>query len=155
MVQRLTEISIHRANEAIRFQGLGRVFHFIVLVLCGLALIVSLLLKQDGQELQLCGISWPLSCALYQTFGIKCALCGLTRSFCSMAKGELFAALRVHSLGPAVFFFVCLQIPYRIYALWSGSTNLKKLKRAGVYSVFGLAAALLINWFIYLGGLVL
>lgn len=126
-----------------------------VLVLCGLAVIVSLLLQQDGQELRLFGISWPLGCALYQTLGIKCALCGLTRSFCQMAKGEFFAALQFHSLGPAVFFFVCLQIPYRIYALWSGTIHLRKLKRAGAYSVFGLAAALLINWFIYLGGLVL
>jgi hypothetical protein len=155
MLQKLTEYSIDRIPGALRVQGSEKVLHFLVLGLCVLAVILSFLLQHDGQKLQLYGTGWPLHCALYQTFGIKCALCGLTRSFCSMARGEIFSALRFHPLGPAIFVFVCLQIPYRIYALCSGVTKREKLKRAGVYSAFGLAVALLINWFIYLGGLVL
>ena len=137
------------------FREPEKVFHFIVLAVCVLAVVVSLLLEHDGQGLRLFGNEWPLGCGLYQTFGIKCALCGLTRSFCSMAGGEFSAAMRLHPAGPAVFIFVCLQILYRIHALWSGRSGKEKLKRAGVYSALGLAAALLINWFIYLGGFVL
>jgi len=137
------------------FREPEKVFHFIVLAMCVLAVVVSLLLEHDGQEFQLFGTGWPLSCALYQTLGIKCALCGLTCSFCSMARGEFFAAIHFHPIGPAIFVFVCLQIPYRIKMLLSGNREQGKLKRAGVYAAFGLSAAVLMNWLIYLGGRVL
>jgi hypothetical protein len=131
------------------------VFHLIVLVLCGLAAIMSLLLHQDGNGLRLFGIQWPVSCALYENFGIKCALCGLTRSFCAMAAGELFEAVHFHPCGPAIFVFVCLQIPYRIYALWVSREVNGVLRRIGIYVSVGLAGGLLINWFVYLGGRIL
>ena len=127
----------------------------IVLFLCLLAVIVSLLLRQHGGELRLFGIRWPVSCALYENFGVKCALCGLTRSFCAMGAGELSAAAHFHPLGPAIFVFVCAQIPYRIHALWATREAGRKLRRAGVFLTIGLAGALLINWFVYLGGLIL
>jgi len=151
----LRKKSFRRPYEVVHLRDSEKVFHFIVLVLCVFAMAVSLLLKHEGQALQLFGTGWPLSCTLYQTFGIKCALCGLTRSFCSMARGELFAAIHFHPIGPAVFIFVCLQIPYRIKLLLSVKREQGKLKRAGVYAVFGLSAAVLMNWLIYLGGFVL
>lgn len=129
-----------------------KAWHLLVLVLCLFAVTVSFLMQYDGSGLALSGIKWPLKCALFQTFGIKCALCGLTRSFCLMAKGDFRAAASFHPVGPAIFFFVILQIPYRIYALWFGTTKLVKLRRIGVYSAFGIAAALLANWIVYLGG---
>ena len=129
-----------------------KVFHLIVLVLCGLAVIVSLLLYQDGKGLRLFGIQWPVNCALYENFGIKCALCGLTRSFCAMGTCEFSAAVHFHPLGPAIFVFVCLQIPYRIHALWATCENNGVLRRIGIYLAFGLTGGLLINWFVYLGG---
>lgn len=155
MLKIFTAILTSRTSIVIRFRGPETVFHFIVLASCVLVVAVSFLLQYDGQSLQLFGGRWPFSCGLYQTFGIKCALCGLTRSFCKMAGGEVIAAIHFHAMGPAVFIFVCFQIPYRIYVLRSGHSKNGKLRQAGVYSVFGLAAALLINWFIYLGGFVL
>jgi len=132
-----------------------RVYHMIVLVLCVLSVSVSLLLQHDGDGLRLFGIRWPASCALYENFGIQCALCGLTRSFCAMGAGELSAAAHFHPLGPAIFVFVCLQIPYRIHALWTTRQAARKLGRAGVLLAMGLVGGLLMNWFVYLGGLIL
>lgn len=120
-----------------------------------LAVMVSLLLQFDGDELRLFGIRWPVRCALYESFGIKCALCGLTRSFCAMGTGELTEAARFHPLGPAIFVFVCLQIPYRIHALWATREEKRKLRRIGIYLAIGLGGALLINWLVYLGGFIL
>jgi len=97
-----------------------------------------------------------MHCFLYYNFGIKCALCGLTRSFCSLAHGNLHESLTYHILGPAIFIFVCLQIPYRIYALVVYPKAVgRKPARLSMIVTAALAAALLINWLIYIGGLVL
>ena len=135
--------------------GRPRAFHIVVLVSCILIVLGSLLLSHRGDGLYLLGIEWPVGCALYQNFGIKCALCGLTRSFCSVAKGDVPRAAQFHSLGPALFVFVCLQIPYRICALLATETESRRLRLGGIYVAVVLAAAFLINWFVYLGGLVL
>ncbi|MHC4283885.1 MAG: DUF2752 domain-containing protein [Planctomycetota bacterium] len=50
-------------------------------------------------KLYLFGYKWPHRCPLYEIVGIKCALCGLTRSFCSLAHGNLLASIRFHTLG--------------------------------------------------------
>jgi len=124
------------------------------MILCVLAVTVSLLLRQDGDGLRVFGIRWPVRCALYETFGVKCALCGLTRSFCAMAVGELSSAARFHLFGPAIFVFVCLQIPYRIHTLWKTRKVNRLLRRVGLYLAVGLLGGLLINWLVYLGGLI-
>lgn len=155
MSQHCTSASISHMPEVGHSWEPEKVFHVIVLVLCVLAVTGSLLLRRDGNGLRLLGIKWPISCALYENFGVKCALCGLTRSFCAMGTGELSAAAHFYPIGPAIFVFVCLQIPYRIHVLWAAHTEKRKLKVAGVFLAIGLAGALLINWFVYLGGLIL
>jgi len=131
------------------------VCHTAVLGLCVFAVGGSLLLRHGDDGLYMFGIKWPASCPLYQTLDVKCALCGMTRSFSSIAKGDVSKAAQFHSLGPAFFIFVCLQIPYRICALSARRSDSRELQSAGNYVAVVLAAALLINWFVYLGGLVL
>jgi len=155
MSQPCTTLSISRIPKATHVWEPQKAFHIIVLVLCVLAVIVSLLLEYKGDALHLFGIRWPVSCALYENFGIKCALCGLTRSFCAMGAGELSAAAHFHALGPAFFVFVCLQIPYRIHTLWVKREEKRMLRRVGIYLAIGLGGALLVNWLVYLGGLIL
>ncbi len=155
MPESCTSVSINSMPEGRSLQGGVKMRHIIVLALCMLVVIGSLLLRYGGDGLYLFRITWPVSCALYQNFGITCALCGLTRSFTSMARGDIPAAIQFHPLGPAVFVFVCLQIPYRIYALWTARAENRRLRMAGIYSAIALAGALLINWFVYLGGLIL
>lgn len=135
--------------------GWGKALHIIVLALCVAAVGGSLLLQHGGDGLYLFGIEWPLNCRLYQDFGVKCALCGLTRSFSSVAEADLSEAVQFHPLGPVVFVFLSLQIPYRIYVLRRTGAENRMFRRLGIYSALLLAVALLINWFVYLGGLAL
>jgi len=155
MSEQCISISTDSLAERRPLPGQARVRHTVVLVSCVLAVSGSVLLRHGGDGLYLLGAKWPASCPLYQNLGIKCALCGLTRSFCSIAKSDFSRAAQFHSLGPAFFVFVCLQIPYRIYALLATHAENRKLRLTGICLAAVLAGALLINWFVYLGGLVL
>lgn len=127
--------------------------HKIILFVCIAILAGSFLFYTNGTDICFLGYKWPMNCLLYQTFGIKCALCGLTRSFCSLVHGDFQASVKFHHIGPAVFGFICLQIPYRIYLLKHSGAN-RILKRLNVGLAVTLAAAIFVNWFIYLGGLI-
>jgi hypothetical protein len=136
--------------------GLSKVHHTIILFICIAILIASLLSYLSGTGLCLFGFKLPIHCFLYRTFGIKCALCGLSRSFCCLAHGDLFQALQFHVLGPAIFLFICLQIPYRIRAIIIQPKKMnKKLIQIGWLLTAILLTAIFTNWLIYLGGLIL
>ena len=132
------------------------VFHIIILFLCAAILVGSLLLDLCEGELYLFGFEWPHRCPLYEFFGIKCSLCGLTRSFCSLTHGNFHQALRFHTLGPLIFAFTCFQIPYRIYALVIHPKRMnRKLKKINLSLTVTISILIFVNWFVYLGGLIL
>jgi hypothetical protein len=132
------------------------VLHILILLLCAAIAVGSLLFEFTDGRLYLFGFKWPHRCPLYETIGVKCALCGLTRSLCLLAHGDLRHSLKFHALGPAIFAFTCLQIPYRIYALAiRPKTVSRKLTRINLSLTVILFVAILVNWLIYLGGLIL
>jgi hypothetical protein len=131
------------------------VYHAVLLSICAAALALSLVLRPDADGLSLFGYPWPWHCWLHDTFGIKCALCGLSRSFCSLAHGDIVASLGFHPLGPVVFALFCLQIPYRLYALAVNPRTISaRLTRVHVTLVLVVGVALFANWLLYLGELV-
>jgi len=132
-----------------------KVYHLIVLLVCAAVLVGSFVLRPQGQGLSLFSYRWPFHCWLHETFGINCALCGMSRSFCWLAHGEPGTSLGCHHLGPFLFLFFCLQIPYRLYVL---AVQPGTIDRRLVKAHFGLAAVLCAamagNWFLYLEGLI-
>jgi hypothetical protein len=135
---------------------LDRVCHLAILSVCGAALIGAAVLRPSGEGLSFLGLRWPFSCWLHDTLGIRCALCGMSRSFSALAHGDIAASVQFHRLGPAVFALFCLQIPYRLYALALGPKRVSvKLARWHIGLVVLLCLAVLVNWFVYLGGLLL
>lgn len=132
------------------------VYHIVILLLCVSILLFSLLLNEKEGELYFLGLKWPHRCPLYETFGIKCALCGLTRSFCSLAHGDWHQALRFHFIGPIIFAFTCLQIPYRIYGIIIHPRAInRRLIKLNLCLTVAVTIVIFINWLIYLGGLML
>jgi len=132
------------------------VAHVTILAVCLAVLGCAAVLTPTQDGLTLFGLRWPFSCRLHETFGIQCALCGMSRAFCALAHGDLAAGSTFHRLGPAVFALFCLQIPYRLYALAIRphpiNRRLAKL-HTGLALLIGLAV--FVNWLVYLGGLVL
>jgi hypothetical protein len=130
--------------------------HIVVLSICVATLAGAFLLRPAEDGLSLFGCRWPFCCWLHETLGIRCGLCGLSRSFCSLARGDIAAGLHFHRLGPAVFALFCLEIPYRLVALAAGSRGIDaKWARLHLSVVALVCAAILVNWMVYLGGLIL
>jgi hypothetical protein len=56
----------------------------------------------------------PALCVSRALVGLPCPGCGLTRSFCALARGDVVGALRYHVFGPLVYvLFVSVSV------LWS------------------------------------
>ena len=50
------------------------------------------------------GRMMPFSfCAFRHLTGLPCAMCGMTRSFCALAKGDFLESLHAHPAGPLLF----------------------------------------------------
>ncbi len=132
------------------------VAHGTLLAVCLAVLACAAVLAPAQDGLTLFGLRWPFSCRLHDTFGIQCALCGMSRSFCALARGDLVGGFGFHRLGPAVFALFCLQIPYRLYALAIRPRSIGQ-RLAGLHTglVVLIGLALFVNWIVYLGGLLL
>lgn len=61
-----------------------------------------------------------LPCWFYKITGIPCLACGLTRSFVFTAHGQWISALKMHLLGPPLFFLTCALGVYFTIALTYG-----------------------------------
>ena len=130
-------------------------YHLIVLLMCAGVLAASFVLQPQEEGLSLFGYRWPFYCRLHETLGIQCSLCGMSRSFCSLAHGDLWASLGFHRIGPFLFAFFCLQVPYHLYALSiQPGTIDRRVVRAHCGLAVLLCAAIACNWLLYLEGLI-
>jgi hypothetical protein len=120
---------------------------------CVALVVGSSVFNPDQLGVRLFGFKWPMHCALKHTLGVKCALCGITHSFCAMANGDLSSAVQYHRLGPMLFGFIIFEIVYRMWAILISPKRVSLIMRkthTGLIVV--IAIAIFINWLIYLGG---
>jgi len=62
----------------------------------------------------------PVICSFRAMTGLPCPGCGLTRSFCEIARGNITAALAMHPLGPAVFLYLAWFVFSRLRLVFTG-----------------------------------
>lgn len=131
---------------------LARLHHIVILFVCLAILAVVFVFRVDELGLYLFGYKWPLHRLFHHPFGLKCALCGLTHSFYSLAHGDFQKAFQFHRLGPIIFAFILFQIPYRIWAIAIGPGEInKKLRRINALFAAIVLLAVFVNWLAYLG----
>lgn len=96
-------------------------FHIIMLSVALLVTTLSFVLNTDGPTdvvIPWLNMALPSTCSMQNMVGIDCPGCGLTRSFISLAHGNLDASLAFNPAGILVFGVVLFQIPYRIAQMW-------------------------------------
>ncbi len=131
-----------------------RVCHAVVLSFCAGVLTAAFVLRPHTESVTLFGCAWPFHCWLHDLLGVQCALCGMSRSFCSLAHGDIRASLAFHPLGPVLFALFCLEIPYRLRALLMRPGPWETwLVRTHMGLVALVCAAVFFRWLVYLGGL--
>ncbi len=131
----------------------NKAYHIVVLVLSVVIIFASVVLGIDRIGEAFFGFKWNIHCAMKHTFGIRCALCGMTHSFSEMALGDIAKAFEYHRLGPVAFIFVVFQIPYRVAVLSRGfRRTTSQLKKWNKYIAFALLAAVIINWLVCVAG---
>jgi uncharacterized protein DUF2752 len=96
-------------------------YHIVLLVLSSSVLIAAAVLSVRNQTevlVPLFGFPLPELCLMRRSLGIDCPGCGLTRSFISLAHGNLRGAWSYNPAGPLLFAILAFQIPFRIHQLW-------------------------------------
>jgi hypothetical protein len=93
-------------------------------------------------------------CAFLTFSGWPCPTCGLTTAFAYMARVQMAAAWRAHSLGPLLFSLTVLTIPYALHSAVRGAQGgavpraQSTMRRVGALplATLTLTAALLVAW---------
>jgi hypothetical protein len=127
--------------------------HWVFLGIALTIVVLAAVLRVRGEhQVVLPWIEQPLPevCTLKRYLGVSCPGCGLTRSFISLADGDLFRAWRFNPVGPAIALLVCFQLPYRIVQLWRLYRGLPEiqLRRLGGWGLLILATALFTQWLV-------
>lgn len=130
----------------------GRYLHLLILLICLVLVITAFVLPPDQIIAQRLGLRWHFYRLLDNAFGLRCASCTLARSFSACAQGQLSRAFKYDSLGPVIFLYLMLQIPYRI---WSLIKLPKRLPRSAtrfqaIYTVL-IVALIIADWLLVLG----
>jgi hypothetical protein len=75
-------------------------------------------------------------CNFKTLIGLPCPSCGLTRSFCSLAKGEFARAIHFNLLGPALFLSALLLWVSALLGIFGRYSAIKAALRLLQNSVF-------------------
>lgn len=89
----------------------------------------------------------PHFCLFDRVFGIECPVCGTTRAFCELSKGNLLRAFNFNFSSFFVAIFFISQIPMRMISLVKINLR-KKINAISKYSGNLILIILLANWII-------
>lgn len=87
----------------------------------------------------------PHFCLFDKLIGIECPVCGTTRAFCEIAKGNLQKAFSLNLSSFFVASFFLFQIPLRLFSLYRE----KSIKRINIISrrlSYVVLAVIVANW---------
>jgi len=130
-----------------------RSYHTAILIACAAVVVGLRIIDVDQLGVQVFGFKWPMHCMLRHTFGVKCALCGITHSLCATARGDIAQALGYHPLGPVLFGFIIFEIMYRMWAIAVSPRRVSGLiRKLHTGLIVLLVVAIFANWVLYLGG---
>ena len=131
------------------------VLHWVYLAISLAIIALSCVMQVRGEHqvvLPLIDQPLPDVCTFKRYLGIGCPGCGLTRSFISLADGNLGRAWHFNPVGVAVAALFCFQLPYRLIQLWRIKRGVPELRaqRVGSRVLLVLSIALFVQWIVRL-----
>ncbi len=125
--------------------------HWLMIGFCAGALLLAVILEpaRPGQTVvSLAGVPIPPLCGMKRGLGIDCPGCGLTRSWVSLAHGQLSDSLTFHRMGWLVMLYACCQILR--HGIWLANSGARDQARrwGGMLdkAALPLGLLLILNW---------
>lgn len=91
----------------------------------------------------------PHFCLIDKITGTECPVCGTTRAFCELSKGNLINAFYLNKTSILVALFFIIQIPLRTLSIL-GITESITINKISKYFSRAILIIILINWIIKL-----
>jgi hypothetical protein len=135
---------------------LDYLFHGILFAGCFVVLVLAIVFRVDGPDKVIVPIvnqPLPPSCTMKTLTGYDCPGCGLTRSFVSLAHGNLLRSFSFNVAGPLLFSMMAFQLVYRPWQLWRIRNGVREfdLSNLGGWSLGIVAIVLILQWAIRAG----
>lgn len=92
---------------------------------------------------------FPHFCLIDELFNIECPVCGTTRAFCEISKGNISNAVALNATSILVAAFFIFQIPLRIYSLTHENKN-NSINTISKYIGRGIFTIIILYWIINL-----
>lgn len=130
----------------------GRYVHLLILVACSVIVATAFMFPPDRIFAQQLGFRWHAYRLLDSFFGLRCASCTLARSFSACAQGQLGQAFTYDSLGPLIFLYLILQIPYRLWSLarYPNRIARRAIRIQAAYTAM-IVGLIVVDWLLTLG----
>lgn len=145
-----TDVGIQLEETAARNRVRLRNHHWLMLSASTLIVILACLLQiRSDQRVQLRWgpeIPLPEACVSKVYFGIECPGCGLTRSFISLTRGDIWQAWSLNRFSWLLAIALVAQFPYRVWSLWRLEQQRVPIAAWPEWIGFSLVALLLGNW---------
>ena len=87
----------------------------------------------------------PHFCLFDKLIGIECPVCGTTRAFCEIAKGNLQKAFSLNLSSFLVALFFLFQIPLRLFSLYR-EKSIKRINLISRRMSYVVLAVIITNW---------
>jgi hypothetical protein len=91
----------------------------------------------------------PHFCLIDRLFGIECPVCGTTRAFCELSKGNLNSAYSLNFSSLFVALFFILQIPLRLFSIIVGNIH-QRINLISKYIGNAILIMILVVWIVKL-----
>ena len=128
--------------------------HIVILLLAVLTVFLACTLNVSDQRrivIPVANVSLPGICMYRQFLAHDCPGCGLTRSFVSLANGDIVSACSYNAVGSVFFVIVVFQIPYRALQIWRLTHGRSAIRLCSeLWVIWPLLIALLAQWLIRL-----
>jgi hypothetical protein len=126
-------------------------FHGALFGMCLVIFTLAVLFRVDGPEkvvVPFLNQPLPPTCSMKTLTGFDCPGCGLTRSFVSLAHGNVFKAFSFNFAGPWLFGLMFFQLIYRPWQLWRVYKRQREfdLTNLGGWTLVTLALVLVAQW---------
>ena len=98
-------------------------------VISVVVVVVAFVSDPSQESIVLFGHEVPTLCVIKLATGYSCPGCGLTRAVTFTAHGQVIAGFMMHPLGPPMFLFFLVQLPFRLHRMIGGPSVTWGLRR--------------------------